>query len=138
MSDKENKKRKRHFDRVTLEGAALDRVDSWIKQVESLKAGVVMSRKDILNWLIENMPERLTSSQEKGLADSFYSELRYIQFAAREIRAAALRGERLTLKEIEARGVQSKDVPIKRQRKSKVENSADKEPPQNSEIDSTN
>ncbi|MGE0526785.1 MAG: hypothetical protein AB7G93_00970 [Bdellovibrionales bacterium] len=103
MIEKENKKRKRHFDRVTLDEATLERLDTWIKQVEAVKPGVSLARKDVLNWMIKSLPERLTGAQEKVLADTFYSELRYIQFAAREIKAAAARGERLTLKDLENR-----------------------------------
>lgn len=121
MSEKEIKKRKRHFDRVTLEGPSLERLDSWIKQVEAVKPGVVLSRKEILKWLLDNMPERLTGAQEKGLADEHYSELRYIHFAAREIKAAALRGERLTLKEIEQRGADGKTPTTRKLRKAKPE-----------------
>lgn len=121
MSEKEIKKRKRHFDRVTLEGPSLERLDSWIKQVEAVKPGVILSRREILKWLLDNMPERLTGAQEKGLADEYYSELRYIQFAAREIKAAAIRGERLTLKEIEQRGTEGKMATPRKLRKVKVE-----------------
>lgn len=115
----ECKKRNRHFDRVTLEGPALGRIDAWIAQVVAVKPGVVLARKDILNWLILNLPENLTSSQEKALSEAFYSELRYLHFAAREIKAAAARGERLTLKEIDQRGIATKDPAPRRQRKAK-------------------
>lgn len=117
MSEDENKKRKRHFDRLTLDGAALTRIDSWIAQVEAVKAGVTLSRKDILNWLVVNLPERLSASHEKGLSEKFYSELRYLQFAARQIKAAEVRGERLTLKDIETRGALPKEPTKRRGRK---------------------
>jgi len=124
MSESEKKLRKRHFDRITLDSLALSRIDLWIKQVESAKAGVVLSRKDLINWLIENMPERLSSVQEKSLSELFYSELRYIQFAAREIKAASLRGERLTLKDIEQRGAQVKKPLSKERKESNAESKA--------------
>lgn len=117
MSEKENKKRNRHFDRVTLDGSTLDRLDAWIKQVEAVKPGVVLARKDVLNWILVSLPERLTASQEKALSEAFYSELRYIQFAAREIKAAAARGEHLTLKDIEQRGAAMKEPPVRKPRK---------------------
>ncbi len=124
MSENKKKLRKRHFDRITLDSLALSRIDLWIKQVESAKAGVVISRKDLINWLIENMAERLSSVQEKSLSEQFYSELRYIQFAAREIKAASLRGERLTLKDIEQRGVQIKKPFYKEKKASKADSRA--------------
>jgi hypothetical protein len=124
MSEEKNKKRQRHFDRVTLEADTLVRLDSWIGQVEGMKAGVVLSRKDILNWLVMSMPDKLSSAQEKGLADEFYSELRYIQFAEREIRAAETRGERLTLKDLEARRAQGQVIPKRKSRKPKTADNA--------------
>lgn len=124
MTDKENKKRKRHFDRVTLDSPTLERLDSWIKQVEAVKPGVTLARKDILNWLIMSLPAKLTVTQEKALADEFYSELRYIHYAAREIKAAAARGERLTLKELESRGLPPRESRTRRPKKeSKAEDS---------------
>jgi hypothetical protein len=120
MSVDENKKRQRHFDRVTLDAATLERLDSWIGQVEAVKAGVLLSRKDVLNWLVINLPDKLSAAQEKGLADEFYSDLRYLQFAEREIRAAETRGERLTLKDLEARRAPGQVIPKRKVRKSKA------------------
>jgi hypothetical protein len=120
MSEDGNKKRQRHFDRVTLDADTLVRLDSWIGQVEAVKAGVLLSRKDVLNWLVMKLPDKLSAAQEKGLADEFYSELRYLQFAEREIRAAETRGERLTLKDLEERRVQGQIVPKRKARKSKA------------------
>ena len=65
----ENKKeRQKHFDRITLDAKTLQIVDAWISQVKTYKTGVDLSRKDLLNWLVQNLPERLSNSQEKQLA----------------------------------------------------------------------
>lgn len=125
MSEKENKKRQRHFDRVTLHASTLDRLDAWIKQIEAVKPGVVLARKDVLNWLVMSLPERLSSSQEKALADAFYSELRYLQYAAREIKAAASRGERLTLKELETRGLPPREPRARKPKTPKAKSDGD-------------
>lgn len=116
-----NRKRQRHFDRVTLDAATLARLDTWIGQVEAVKVGVLVSRKDVLNWLVMNLPERLSATQEKGLAEEFYSELRYLQFAARAIKAAEVRGERLTLKDLAERAPQAKEPAKRRVRKPRDE-----------------
>src|SRR6185312_7155327 len=104
MEAAENKKRTRHFDRVTLDSAALDRIDAWINQIKSARLGVDLSRKDLLNWLIVNLPEALSQTHEKALAEKFYNEVRYLRFAAQEIAKANKRGEALTLKDLEERG----------------------------------
>ena len=116
MNDSEAKKRQRHFDRVTLSAGALAKLDRWIEQVESAKPGVLVTRKDILNWLVQNMADDLSASQEKSLADTFYSELRYLQFAEKAIRAAAVKGERLTLKDLAERSSPVRELTKKRPR----------------------
>jgi hypothetical protein len=130
MTVEETKKRQRHFDRVTLDAATLAKLDSWIGQVEAVKHGVHLCRKEILNWLVMNLPERLSPAQERGLADEFYSELRYLQFAEREIRAAEAKGERLSLKELEARRAHAQVMPTRKSRKTKSSDTSSSEPPQ--------
>ena len=135
------KDRKRHFDRITLDAKTLERIDAWIEQVKVFKSGVELSRKDILNWLVQSsLPERLSSTQEKELAAKFYSELRFVQYAARRIREALARGEVLTLKELEHGSIMSKEPRVKKNRKVKdkdqSENLVDESFPASSALDS--
>lgn len=116
----ENKKeRQKHFDRITLDAKTLQIVDAWIAQVKTYKTGVDLSRKDLLNWLVQNLPERLSNSQEKQLAEAHYSELRFLHYAARRIREANARGEALTLKGLEGQAIVAKEPRVKKPRKPK-------------------
>ncbi|OQW49796.1 MAG: hypothetical protein A4S09_03305 [Proteobacteria bacterium SG_bin7] len=109
-----NKKRQKHFDRITLDTKTLQIIDGWIAQVKLYKSGVDLSRKDLLNWLVQNLPERLSGSQEKQLAEAHYSELRFLHYAARRIKDAKARGETLTLKDLEGKPVNAKEPGVKR------------------------
>lgn len=104
-----NKKRQKHFDRVTLDAKTLQIIDAWIAQVKLYKSGVDLSRKDLLNWLVQNLPERLSGSQERQLAEAHYSELRFLHYAARRIKEAKVRGESLTLKDLEGKTLIAKE-----------------------------
>jgi len=123
MESKEMKERQRHFDRVTLDSKTLDRLDAWISQVKTSRLGVDLSRKDLLNWLIVNLPEALSQSHEKALAEKFYNEVRYLRYAAQEIARANARGETLTLKDLEGRErtAVTKEQKVKRPRKIKLD-----------------
>jgi hypothetical protein len=123
MESRDKKERQRHFDRVTLDSKTLDRLDSWISQVKASRLGVDLSRKDLLNWLIVNLPEALSQSHEKALAEKFYNEVRYLRYAAQEISRANARGETLTLKDLEGRErtVGTKEPKMKRTRKLKLD-----------------
>lgn len=136
----ENKKhRQKHFDRITLDAETLQIIDGWIAQVRAYKSGVDLSRKDLLNWLVQNLPERLSGSQEKQLAEAHYSELRFLQYAARRIKEAKARGEALTLKDLEGQAVSAKESSVKRKpRKPKVVNGVAKPIGEISEISSLN
>ena len=114
-----NKKRQKHFDRITLDAKTLQVIDSWIAQVKTYKSGVDLSRKDLLNWLVQNLPTRLSGSQEQQLAEAHYSELRFLHYAARKIKEAKAKGETLTLKDIEGSTSAPKVLNVRRKRKTK-------------------
>ena len=95
MSDeaKEKSKKLRHFDRVTLSGEALTRIDGWIAQVTSKNKGVSVSRKDYLNWFILQHPETLSDEEVSRLETQFFDEIRFLSQSLKEMRAARARGE---------------------------------------------
>ena len=101
MSDLEPKaKRQRHEDRVTLDEESLRQVDRWIAQVTSATKGVALSRKDVVNWLVKQHTEELTTDELNELKGKYFNEVRFLQQAIKELRAAKQRGEAVTLEEI--------------------------------------
>lgn len=119
------KDRKKHFDRITLDAKTLELVDAWISQVKAFKSGVDLSRKDLLNWLVQSLPERLSGSQEKEIAMKHYNELRFLQYASRRIREAQARGEQLTLKDLDGPSP-SREIGILK-KKPRIKNAPDKQ-----------
>jgi len=88
------------IERVTLSEEVVKRLDQWSAQARGARPGVDISRRDLVNWLILSHSEVLSSSEEKALSDEYYDELRFIQFAVKELKAAKLRGENVTLQEL--------------------------------------
>lgn len=105
------KKRNQHPDRVTLEAPALARLDVWIKQLKLRNQGIEISRKDLLNWMVLNRDEALSSSEQKQLTEEFYDEEKFLRYAWEEIRSAKSKGEKVSLEEILSRRREAQVVP---------------------------
>lgn len=127
MSDemKEKSKRTHHFDRVTLSGEALTRIDGWIEQVTKNK-GVSVSRKDCLNWFILQHSANLSSEEIAQLEIQFFDEIRFLSQSLKEMRAARARGESVDLSAL----LKAKEVPgdgsrPRRQRRARAKKQAD-------------
>lgn len=93
-------KRLKHQDRVTLSQSSLERVDTWMSQIMSQSHGVSATRKDLVNWLILSRPVELTESEQSELRSQFFSEVRFLQQAIKDLKAARARGDGLTLQQI--------------------------------------
>lgn len=86
-------------DRVPISVAARERLDAWCTQVTKARPGVRLARKDLIEWLILERSEVLSSTEEKSLGDAHYDDLKFLQFASQELRAAKARGEQISLQE---------------------------------------
>ena len=87
-------------ERVTLSEATATKLDQWIEKVTLTRQGVELSRRDVVEWLISNHSENLSPSEEKELADTHYNEVKFLQYAIREIKEAKGRGEETNLAEL--------------------------------------
>lgn len=61
----------RHHDRVGLDSACLKRVDGWIEQVTQVAKGVTLTRKDMVNWIVNRHAEVLPPSATSELKAQF-------------------------------------------------------------------
>lgn len=93
----ENKKKE--IERVILTAESIQRLNAWLEQIRQSRPGVEITRKNIVNWLILSHSERLSQSEEKELAETYYNELRFLQFAVRELKAANERGDTLSFQD---------------------------------------
>lgn len=125
MSSQELKtKRRRHEDRVTLDQDSLQRVDAWIVQVTSTAKGVNVARKEVVNWLVKQHDEQLSTNELNELKSMYFSEVRFLQQAIRELKAAKHRGEPVTLEEILGAATNKLVSPSAKRRRSRRRQSA--------------
>lgn len=119
MSDMELKnKRQRHQDRVTLDQGSLNRVDAWIEQIRFTAKGIVVARKDVVNWLVRQHDELLAPTELDELKSRYFSDVRFLQQAIKELRAAKRRGDAVDLAEILGGATANlKTAPVRRRRK---------------------
>lgn len=75
---------------IALNDASIEKVDSWLGQIENKR--VNLSRKEFLNWLIEKLPESLSSADLNAIADRYYDEEKFLRQLLRKTRHAKRSG----------------------------------------------
>jgi hypothetical protein len=96
---KRTKKQPRR-DRVNLDPVAVTRLDDWIAEVQAHLKGVKINRSDLVNFLISQHPEGLSSIEVQSLKKTFFDEAGFAEWALREFRKAKERGENPSLSDI--------------------------------------
>ena len=92
MDESENEIEKIKFEHVVLMPESSQKIKLWIEQVGLKKKGVKISRKQFVNWLIEKMPENLSSSDLSSLIDNFFDERKLLRQLLRESTKARAEG----------------------------------------------
>jgi hypothetical protein len=87
-------------DRVTLDPVAITRLNGWIDEVRSQLRGVQISRSDLVNFLIIQRSEVLTSREIHLLKEAHFDESDFAQWALKEFKKAKDRGEDISLADI--------------------------------------
>lgn len=125
--------RLRHPDRLTVSPEALERLNGWIADLETRLKGISLSRNQLVQWLIMGHAASLSAQEMKQIEEEFFDELKFAEWALKELRGAQARGERVTLAEIVARSRATKSekhrdqTQPKRSRKSSVNDAAETE-----------
>lgn len=83
---------KTKLDHVALLPESSKKINAWIEQVSLKKKGVKISRKQFVNWLIDKMPENLSSSDFASLIDNFFDERKLLRLLLRETAKAKAEG----------------------------------------------
>ncbi len=97
-TDNPNKKRVRHLDRITVNQESLERLNSWLNQIENQSKGIQVKREELINWLIQIQAEQLTASQLKEIEEKYFDPVKYAKWAYLQVKAAQARGENLRVK----------------------------------------
>ncbi len=90
-------------DRATLTATIATKLDDWLKQIDEKHAGLInVSKSDLVNYFLEKQPEVLNRDQLEKIKAAFFDEVRFAQWALKQIKESKQKGESLSLKDIVA------------------------------------
>lgn len=92
----------RHPDRLVASPEVLTRLNEWLSFLERKLKGISLTRNQLMNWIIMSHPASLSQSEIKQLAEQFFDEIRFAEWAVKELRIAKARGENIRFADIVA------------------------------------
>lgn len=94
MSDETSEpKPKKHVEHIAISEASSQKITNWIEQVQARKKGVRITRKDFLNWRLEEYPDVLSSKDLNALIERFYDEESLLRQLLRDVKKAKKNGQ---------------------------------------------
>ena len=96
VEDQSEKKIKPRFEHVALNEASVQKINRWFEQINAKKK-IKLSRKDLLNWVIEKSPENLSNNELNAIIENFYDDEAYLRQLLREVKKAKADGSEETL-----------------------------------------
>lgn len=90
----------RPSDRITIGPDALLRLNQFLEQSGKCLRGIKLSKNELVNFLILNHCDTLSSSELKELENKYFDEVKFAQWALSELKAAKARGEAVTFANI--------------------------------------
>lgn len=97
------RKRPQHPDRLTVSPEALERLNRWVADLEGRLRGITLTRNQLVQWLIMSHGADLSAHETKQVEEEFFDELKFAEWAVKELKSAQTRGERVSLAEIVSR-----------------------------------
>lgn len=95
MSDEQDptqKPARPNRDHVALSEESTQKINKWFEQINSKKK-IRVTRKDMVNWLIEKSPENLSSGDLSAIISKFYDEETFLRQLLRDVKRAKASGE---------------------------------------------
>ncbi len=105
------KKQKSKMEHVALNELSVQKITRWFEQINAKKK-VKLSKKDLLNWLIEKLPEGLSTSDLNSITEKFYDEETYLRQLLRDVKRAKASGELESTVEVFVRPKREKREPV--------------------------
>jgi len=96
----DSKKRVKHPDRVTLTPEALSRLAHWVSDLEAHLKGSRVTKSDLANFLVLSHPGHLSEREIEQLKSQHFDEVRFAEWAVRQLKAAKAEGKDLSLADI--------------------------------------
>jgi len=88
-------------DRATLTPANAKKLTAWLEQIESKYNGLVsVSKSDLTNYFLDKQPDVLSRDQLEKIKAAHFDEVRFAQWALKQIKDSKQKGEALSLKDI--------------------------------------
>jgi hypothetical protein len=88
-------------DRATLTPATAKKLDAWLEQIDSKYNGLVsVSRSDLTNYFLDKQPDLLNRDQLEKIKAAHFDEVRFAQWALKQIKDSKQKGESLSLKDL--------------------------------------
>src|ERR1700693_187365 len=79
--------------RVALEDESVNKIDRWVEQVNREAKGVRIKRNELLDWMVQSLPDTLKSRQIKRISKRFYDAVIYMESELKKAKEARARGE---------------------------------------------
>lgn len=111
------RKPRKPTDRVRLKPNAVEKLDQWMTQIQENVKGVWLTRADLVNWLVQDRAESLSSSDLKAIGERHFDELKFAHWAIAELKKARERGEERSLADILQGSRSVKSEPSSRNKK---------------------
>lgn len=96
----DSKKRVKHPDRVTLTPEALSRLANWVNDLEAHMKGSRVTKSDLANFLVLSHPVHLSEREIEQLKGQHFDEVRFAEWAVRQLKTAKAEGKNLSLSEL--------------------------------------
>ena len=97
MSEENLKSKK--IDRVELLPTSFERLQTWQKQIDESCPEVMITRKDLVNWVISEHKEILSDSDMRKIKDCFFDPVQYLRSLLKKAESAKIHGKTLELPE---------------------------------------
>jgi hypothetical protein len=79
-----------YLDKVGLVPSSTEKIDIWISAVEEKKQGTKITKRALVNWIIEQLPGQPSKSDINLLVEKFYDEERHLKQRIRALRERKL------------------------------------------------
>lgn len=97
---KKQRKTRQPTNRIVVSEAAKTRIENWGHQIEAEVPGFQIAKVDLVNWVICNRVEQLTSAEMAAIRDEFFDRGRCIRLALKELANAQRMDDEATTNEL--------------------------------------
>jgi hypothetical protein len=96
----DKKKEKQKQDRVSLDGESLERLNSWLVQLQEELQGIKVNRTDLVRWLISSHAVLLSRTEMESIREQCFDEVEYASWALKQVKKARAEGQKLSPQDV--------------------------------------